>query len=69
MPDRGIWTLRCQACQQDFTLELKPGQRLIDYARAYVCPHCRKQPEEVYGDQALDEWHHVIGFQAKTPSI
>jgi hypothetical protein len=63
MPFRGIWTLRCQACENDFTLELTPGDQLVDFAKEYACPHCQKKPDEhTSSDKALSTWHHVIGF-------
>jgi hypothetical protein len=65
MPFRGIWTLRCQGCKSDFTLELKPGDQLVEFAKAHVCPHCKKSPDEhAPSDHALEIWHHVVGFHS-----
>jgi hypothetical protein len=65
MPFRGVWTLRCQGCGKDFSLELKPGDQLVDFARAHACPHCKKSPDEHRRtDQALETWHHVIEFHS-----
>ena|ERR1044071_9322788 len=64
MPFTGIWTLRCQGCKCEFSLELKPGDQLAEFARSYSCPHCNKSPEaHTPSDKALDTWHHVIGFR------
>ena len=53
--DRGTWTLRCQGCRKLFDLELKSGERIIQYAREAACPHCHNKPEEL--------WHHIVGFR------
>lgn len=67
MPDRGFWTLRCQNCQKDFTIELKPGEHLIDYVRSTPCPHCQKRPDETAAARALGAWHRVIDYRAPKP--
>lgn len=65
MPDdHGTWTLRCQNCQKDFEVELKPGERLVDFAKYHPCPHCGKKPDDVSADRALGAWHHVIDFRS-----
>lgn len=43
--DTGTWTLRCQGCREIFDLELKSGERIIQYAREAACPHCHNKPE------------------------
>jgi hypothetical protein len=64
MPDRGFWSLRCQACQKEFTIEVNPGEHLVDFAKSLPCPNCKETPDErSAADKAT--WHHVIGFQAK----
>jgi len=66
MPFRGIWTLRCQGCKNDFILELEPGDQLVDFARAHTCPHCNKSPDEhTPSDQVIERWHHVVGFNSR----
>jgi len=56
-----MWTLRCQRCQQHFTLEVRPGEHLVDFAKGYACPHCKIRPNE----KALGAWHDVIDFQVR----
>jgi len=58
MPDRGTWTLRCQNCRRDFVIVVNPGERLIDFARDYPCPHCNKKPDDPRSP-LLGSWHHV----------
>jgi hypothetical protein len=36
--DTGIWTVRCQSCRQTFDVELKPTERIIQYAQKETCP-------------------------------
>jgi len=62
MPDRGLWTLGCQNCDANFTVELNPGQRILDFARGHPCPTCKKHPEDVSG-----AWHRIVAFKA-TPA-
>jgi len=62
MRDRGHWTLRCQSCLKDFTIELMAGEQVVDFVKSYACPHCKKRP-----DEAASVWHHVIDFQTKIP--
>jgi len=65
MPFEGIWTLRCQGCKEDFTVELNPGDQLVDFAKSSTCPHCKKAPaDDAPSSKALDTWHQVIGFQS-----
>jgi hypothetical protein len=68
MPDRGHWTLRCQNCLEDFALELKPGEHLIDYVKSHMCPHCHKRPNESRFDKGRGAWHHVIEFRSRISS-
>jgi hypothetical protein len=63
MPDRGFWTLRCQGCGKDFTLEVLPGEHIVDFAKAYICPYCKRKPEEHTALAA--SWHHIVDFHAK----
>ena len=67
MSDHGVWTLRCQNCQKEFTIELKPGEHLIEYVRSAPCPHCNKRPDETAAARALGAWHRVIDFRTKKP--
>ncbi len=53
--DRGTWTLQCQSCGQRFEIEVKPGERVIEYAQKEPCPHCHKKPEPL--------WHHIVAFR------
>ena len=56
--DRGIWTLRCQKCRETFEVELKAGERIIQYAREAACPHCQNKP-----DGETVPWHHITTFK------
>lgn len=67
MPDCGHWTLRCQNCNKDFSLEVMPGEHLVDYVKSYECPHCKHRPNETELRKAMSAWHHVIDFHAKIP--
>ncbi|HEY1266151.1 MAG TPA: hypothetical protein VGH16_02765 [Candidatus Binatia bacterium] len=64
MPDRGKWTLRCQNCQKDFQVVVKPGERLSDFARYRPCPRCGTKPDDVSDHRSLGTWHHVIDFRS-----
>jgi hypothetical protein len=59
-----VWTLKCQNCGVTFNVELTGGQRIIEFAKEQICPHCLKKPEDVTGKEALGTWHHVIGFRS-----
>jgi hypothetical protein len=63
MRSRGIWTLRCQRCRRDFTLEIRPGEHLVDFAKGHTCPHCKIRPNE----RALGVWHDVVDFRMRSP--
>ena len=63
MPDRGFWTLRCQSCRETFTIELLPGQRIVDFATDYECPHCHKKPED--SSASATSWHRIIDYHIK----
>jgi Zn finger protein HypA/HybF involved in hydrogenase expression len=66
MPFQGVWTLRCQNCGGDFTLELHAGEEIVNFAQNYLCPHCKKTPRDLHtGRNALSSWHHVLEFHAK----
>jgi transcription elongation factor Elf1 len=65
MPDRGIWTLQCQSCGERFTLEVLPGEHLVEYVKSYVCPHCKKNPDQLSKVKDSGSWHHVVDFHAK----
>jgi hypothetical protein len=60
----GVWTLRCQGCKKEFTLELEPGDQLAEFARSQICPHCLKAPDHTPSDKALDTWHQIIDFRS-----
>jgi hypothetical protein len=64
MPNRGSWTMRCQSCKEDFRLELLTGQCIVDLAKSYSCPRCKKSADE---DSEVNKasWRHVIDFHAK----
>jgi Zn finger protein HypA/HybF involved in hydrogenase expression len=62
--DTGLWTLKCQNCKESFSLELTPGQRIIEHARESACPNCHTRPDDVSGKEALERWHRIIGFKA-----
>jgi len=65
MPDRGIWTLRCQSCEREFSLEVQPGEHVVDFAKSYTCPHCHKNPDDIGKVKPSGSWHHVVDFHAK----
>src|SRR5215467_14551559 len=65
--DRGTWTLRCHCCNRTFEVELKPTERIIQYAQRTPCPHCNTKPAEAKGSPTL--WHHIIAFRAMTPKL
>ena len=67
MPFRGSWTSRCQNCHQNFTIEIKAGERLADFARRYMCPNCHRSPEDVL--RRKDGWHEIIDFHANIKSL
>ena|GEM_PF-2139333 len=56
--DAGIWTLRCTACGQRFTLELGHGTPLMAYLKNHPCPLCHKVP----GESVLT-WHSIEDFK------
>jgi hypothetical protein len=55
--DRGYWKLICQRCGEVFEIEVKPGERVIIFAKEAACPSCHTKPDV---DSA---WHHVVGFR------
>jgi len=59
--DTGLWTLRCQNCGETFTIELKAGQQIVQFARSYICSNCKTKPNDALSTQA-STWHRVIGF-------
>ena len=61
--DRGTWTFRCQMCDKDFEIEVKPGQRVIQYAQDAACPHCLNAPGAKMESNAYSLWHHIISFR------
>ena len=62
--DTGTWTLKCQNCGKTFELEVKPTERVIQYAKEEACPHCHLKP---MGPEALGLWHHIFDFRTKNP--
>jgi len=63
--DRGLWTLKCQRCDELFTLELGDNERIIEYARNHPCPSCNEKPAaDSDAREPVGQWHHVIGFRA-----
>jgi hypothetical protein len=61
--DRGFWKLRCQHCGKDFEVEIKPGERVIQYAQEAACPHCFNVPGAKLESQVSRLWHHIVGFR------
>lgn len=57
--DRGTWKLICQSCEKEFEVEIKPGERVIIFAKETSCPECGVKP-----DGKKTPWHHVIGFHS-----
>src|SRR5215471_13855230 len=51
--DTGTWTLRCYRCNKTFEVELKPTQRVIQYAQQTPCPHCNMKPAEAKAARLL----------------
>jgi hypothetical protein len=61
--DTGLWTLKCQNCGRTFTVDLKSGDKLVNFVKEKACPHCHVKPADVAGDKALRSWHQVVDFQ------
>jgi DNA-directed RNA polymerase subunit RPC12/RpoP len=61
--DRGVWTLRCQMCGKDFEIEMKPGERIIQYAQEAACPHCFNAPGSKMESDVSNLWHHITGHR------
>src|SRR5215468_6170117 len=55
--DTGTWTLRCYRCNKTFEVELKPTERVIQYAQKTPCPHCNMKPAEAKGSPSLASYH------------
>ena len=51
MPDRGLWTLRCPNCNEVSSIQVKPGESLLDLLRAYICPHCGQKRDPLRNPQ------------------
>src|SRR6185369_8333776 len=67
MPFRGIWTLQCQICHKDFTIAVKPGEQLVEFAKSYPCPSCKQKPDEhASSDAAISTWHRVLNFHSSS---
>jgi hypothetical protein len=63
--DTGLWTLRCQSCSEPFTLELKAGEDIVEYAKSHRCPSCQKTPGDAPPGGIYDAgWHRVTGFHS-----
>ena len=61
--DSGLWTLRCQSCNEAFNIELIAGQQIVEFAKSYACPNCKKIPDTSPISQS-ETWHHIIGFRS-----
>jgi hypothetical protein len=61
--DTGIWTLKCQSCQQTFEVGLTVGERIIQFARLADCPICGNKP---LGTLA-SPWHHIMVLRSSPP--
>jgi len=64
MPDRGIWTLECRQCHQEFILEVGPGQPLLKLVKTYTCPNCHQKPNPS-PSSVHESWHQIKEFHAK----
>ncbi len=60
--DRHIWLLRCQNCRGEFELRIKPYERIPEYLKQAVCPHCYKAPRQERSFPA-GSWHQVIAYR------
>jgi hypothetical protein len=65
MPYRGIWTLQCKRCNQNFVIDVKPGEEILDFAKTYPCPQCKQAPNENPADGPLTRFHEIVEFHAK----
>jgi hypothetical protein len=65
--ERGIWTLRCQLCSKEFEIEVRPGEKVIEYAKGAACPHCYTSPGAKMESEVSSLWHHIIGFKNTKP--
>jgi hypothetical protein len=61
--DAGLWTLKCQSCSQTFPLDLKSGEKILNFVKEMACPHCHVKPADVRSDKPSPSWHHVVDFQ------
>ena len=57
--DRGTWILKCQNCGAEFEIEVKPGARIIEYAKEAVYPRCYRTP----APEISAHWHDIIRFR------
>lgn len=62
--DTGLWTLRCQSCNESFEIELAGGEKIVETAQNHPCPHCHNKPANTgAANQTNAHWHQVIGFR------
>jgi len=62
--DNGWWALKCQSCGKSFEIELSGAEEVIDIAKGQACPYCQIIPHSLTGNDALNAWHHIVGFRA-----
>jgi hypothetical protein len=68
--ERGTWTLKCQRCEQLFEVEVKPGERVVEYAKEATCPHCYRAPDSTrvpIESETIYRWHQIIACRNPTP--
>jgi len=50
-------------CSAEFEVQVKPGERVVQYSQEAACPYCLNTPGPDISSTAVKRWHQIIGLR------